>query len=123
MTYAGSSNGMFSHVNGTVPLSPVRRYLGLQFRLAGHRPPGPARWVSSGGSWSQPVNWLGRVPNAVGAKGRVQRHGREHRTVTVTLDVPQTVGTLEFGTPAANTSYTLSGGTLTLNNSSGTARR
>ena len=48
--------------------------------------------------------------------------GSADTALTVTLDAPQTVGTLVFGNSGStSTSYTLSGSTLTLNNSTSTS--
>ena len=48
--------------------------------------------------------------------------GSANTALTVTLDVPQTVGTLVLGNSGStSTSYTLSGSTLTLNNSTSTS--
>ena len=70
------------------------------------------------GSWSSAGNWLGGVPNAIGAVAAID--ASTTAAVTVTLDKPQTVGLLELGNSASATAgYTVSGtgaNTLTLNN-------
>jgi autotransporter-associated beta strand protein len=79
-----------------------------------------ASWSSAlSGSWSTAGNWGGAAPGAVGAI--VAINAPTTTPLTVTLDRPQTVGTLELGN-SGNTSvgYTLSGSgtsTLTLDNS------
>jgi autotransporter-associated beta strand protein len=57
-------------------------------------------------SWSQPLNWLGGVPNALGAEVNFWRTNTASRTIT--LDGNKTVGTLTFESP---NSYTISPGT------------
>jgi autotransporter-associated beta strand protein len=83
--------------------------------------PVPALWKSAvSGSWSSTGNWTGGVvPNAAGA-GAVFSAATT-AALTVTLDKPETVGTLQFGnSSSASVGYTLSGGgsnNLTLSNS------
>jgi hypothetical protein len=70
-------------------------------------------------SWSQPLNWLGGVPNAAGAAANFYRTNTASRTVT--LDGTRTVGTLTFNSPS---SYLIAGGTggsIVLDNTSGNA--
>jgi len=71
------------------------------------------------GSWSSAGNWTGGVPNAIGA-GAVFSISTT-AALTITLDKPQTVGTLLLGNLGnASVGYTLTGtgtNTLTLNNS------
>src|SRR3954471_1920074 len=78
----------------------------------------PSSWKNDAdGAWSNAANWNGAVPNAVGAAASFGTIITANRTVTV--DSPQTVGTISF----VNThSYTLAGSsTLTLDVSSGQA--
>jgi autotransporter-associated beta strand protein len=88
--------------------------------------PVPAFWASAvSGSWSSTGNWTGGVvPDAAGA-GAVFSAATT-AALTVTLDKPETVGTLQFGNSnSASVGYTLSGGgsnNLTLNNSGGGAK-
>ncbi len=77
-------------------------------------------WSSTtGGSWSNSGNWTGGVPNGIGA-GAVFNVATT-AAVTVTLDTPVTLGSLQLGNSrSAGVGYTLSGSgsnTLTLNNS------
>ena len=82
---------------------------------------GPSIWASAvGGSWNTAGNWQnGTVPNAVGAVAQI--NAPTPTGLTITLDAPQTVGTLQLGNTAnASVGYTLTGSgsnTLTLNNS------
>ena len=78
--------------------------------------------IAGGGSWNLPTNWYpAGVPNKAGA-GAVINASTTSAT-TITLDAPQTVGTLLLGNSAsAGTGYTISGSnTLTLDNSGITA--
>jgi autotransporter-associated beta strand protein len=70
-------------------------------------------------SWSQPLNWLGGVPNSTGAVANFWRTNTASRTIT--LDGSKTVGTLTFTSPQ---NYTISPGTsggLLFNQSGGPA--
>ncbi len=87
-------------------------------------PPSNPVWASAGpGNWSDSTKWTGSVPNAVGAVAVFDVSTTA--AVTVTLNTPVTLGTLQLGN-FGNTSvgYTLSGSgrnTLTLNNSGSAA--
>ena len=79
-----------------------------------------ARWASAvSGSWSTASNWGGATPGAIGAD--VVMNAPTTSPVAITLDSPQTVGTLQLGNSGGRgVGYMLSGGgtdTLTLNNS------
>ena len=87
--------------------------------------PGPAIWTSSSsGSWTNANNWSSdSVPSGQAAQAVV---GAGTATpLTITLDGPQTLGTLTFAnTSSATTGYTLApgtGGTLTMNDTGSTA--
>ena len=87
-------------------------------------PAGPATWAAAvSGNWSAGSNWSsGIAPNGAGQGAVLNATTRSD--VTVTLDAPQTVGTLEFGNPGGNpaTGYILSGAnSLTLDNSGNAA--
>jgi autotransporter-associated beta strand protein/uncharacterized repeat protein (TIGR03803 family) len=82
---------------------------------------GPFTWSNSGGgSWNTPGNWTPPiVPNGVGWQAILGNSTTASSTIN--LDGNQTVGSLTLNNSAAG--YTLaagSGGTLTLNNASGT---
>jgi autotransporter-associated beta strand protein len=66
-------------------------------------------------SWSQPLNWLGGVPNAAGAEVNFWRTLTANRTIT--LDGSKTVGTFTFDSPYSYTISPGSGGSLVINNS------
>jgi len=79
-----------------------------------------ASWASAvSGIWSDVRKWTGGVPNAAGAIAVFNTSTTA--ALTITLENPQTVGTLQFGNSGgANVGYTLSGSgsdNLTLNNS------
>jgi autotransporter-associated beta strand protein len=65
-------------------------------------------------SWSQPLNWIGGVPNAAGAVANFFRTNTAARTIT--LDGSRTIGTLTFNSPSAFTISAGSGGSLIFNN-------
>jgi fibronectin-binding autotransporter adhesin len=79
---------------------------------------GEPTWASpTGGNWSVASNWSPSVPGGQGATAIL---GSNLLTSgIVTLDAPETVGTLIFANSTA--SYTLNGATLTLDNTGGTA--
>jgi autotransporter-associated beta strand protein len=77
-------------------------------------------WASAiNGSWSRAGNWTGSAPNAVDAGAVI--NVSTSAALTITLDGPQTVGTLVLGNSDSTTvGYTLHGSgsnTLTFNNS------
>ena len=75
-------------------------------------------WNSyTGGSWNTPGNWLGGIPDAAGASATFATSSNAQQFIT--LDTPQTVGTITFASPG---SYILQGaGPLTLANGSSPA--
>ena len=89
---------------------------------------GPPTWSAAGsGSWNIGTNWSsGSAPSGVGVTAVVGT--ATNSTVSITLDTPQTLGTLVFSNTGGNSSagYSLDAGTagtgsLTLDNS-GTAQ-
>jgi hypothetical protein len=72
----------------------------------------PPTWnVDANGNWSQATNWTGSVPNAASAEAAFAGIITQPRTVTV--DIPITVGDIEFDSANA---YTIAGpGSLQLN--------
>ena len=120
MTYSGSTPGAFSDVTwgGSNLVGGDLSYSSGSVELLSVVT-GPSVWSSTAsGNWGTSTNWLGGVlPSGIGA-GAVFS-GTGSAPVTVTLDTPQTVGTLQFGNSAGpSTSYTLSSSNmLTLNNS------
>ena len=83
--------------------------------------PTVASWaLATSGNWSNSGNWAyGVAPNAIGAGAVLD--ASTTASLTITLDAPQTVGTLMLGNSASATvGYTLIGSgtnTLTFNNS------
>jgi autotransporter-associated beta strand protein len=77
----------------------------------------PAALIVSSGSWNVGGDWsTAAAQSAVGAEAAFS--GSADAAMTVTLDVPRTVGTLVFGNSSGtSTNYTLGGSTLILNNS------
>jgi autotransporter-associated beta strand protein len=76
-------------------------------------------WAAAvSGSWSSAGNWIGGVPNAVGAVAAI--NAATTAALTITLDNSQTVGLLQFGNSAsAAVGYNISGtgtNSLTVNN-------
>ncbi len=83
-------------------------------------PSGPATWLTAaGGNWSVGTNWsTGTAPDGAGQAAVLNQ--TTTAGVTVTLDSPETVGTLALGNSGGNlsTGYTVSGtNALTLDNS------
>jgi autotransporter-associated beta strand protein len=83
---------------------------------------GPAIWGTAlSGSWTNSANWTsGMVPSGSGAQAVLG--AATTASLAITLDSPQTLGTLTFANSASSTAgYTLapgtSGGSLTMNNS------
>ncbi len=77
-----------------------------------------AAWTGAGGNmnWSNSGNWTGGVPNFAGATAVI--NARAASPITITLDSPQTVGSLTLGS-TNGTAVTISGtggNTLTLDN-------
>lgn len=70
-------------------------------------------------SWSQPLNWLGGVPNATGAQVNFWRTLTANRTIT--LDGTKTVGTMTFDSPFSYTISPGSGGSIVFNNGAAVA--
>jgi autotransporter-associated beta strand protein len=104
------------------PLSGGTTY-GLAY-LATANAPAYGVWVSAvSGSWSNSGNWTGGVPDVAGAAAAI--NASTTAALTVTLDAPQTVGTLLLGNSGSATKgYTLAGSgsnTLTLDNSGSNA--
>ncbi len=75
--------------------------------------------VAVSGSWSNPTNWTFNAPNTAGVNAVINLATTS--AITITLNSPQTIGSLLFGNSASKaTGYILTGSgtnTLTLNNS------
>jgi hypothetical protein len=78
-------------------------------------PPPPSNWnVDGGGNWSNAANWSGEVPDAAGAVAIFGARITAPRTVTV--DLPVTLGRIDF---ASDHAYTIAGSrSITLNSQS-----
>jgi autotransporter-associated beta strand protein len=75
-------------------------------------------WTVGSGSWSTTGNWTNEAPNKVGAVAVIDAPTTS--PVTITLDSPNTIGSLVLGSGTPGVGYTLSGSgtnTLTLSNS------
>ena len=121
MTYAGAPSGTFSNVSfngGSLPAADKLAYNSGALEIVSA---GPSAWaLAQTGNWSVGANWSGPVPDGAG-QGAVLNQATS-AALTVTLDEPVTLGTLQFGNSGGDPTkgYTLSGsGTsgLTLNNS------
>jgi len=81
--------------------------------------PAPSWASAANGNWSNSSNWTGSVPNGVGVGAAF--NVPTTAAITVTLDTPVTLSSLQFGNSASTSvGYTLRGSgsnTLTLNNS------
>ncbi len=90
-------------------------YLG-NISITGETAVSASEWaVDNDGSWSVSGNWLGGVPNGVGATANFGTIITSAHTVTV--DATQTVGQINFSSPIA---YTVSGSsTITLDGGTG----
>jgi hypothetical protein len=117
LTYNWGGNGMGVSVAEQIQ---HEYYYRSRLVMAGQQP----QWLSDGAinvngtviplSWSQPLNWLGGVPNGVGAIANFFRTNTTLRSIP--LDGPRTVGSLSFNSPFAYSITPGTGGTLTLNN-------
>jgi len=70
-------------------------------------------------SWSQPLNWVGGVPNASGAVANFWRTLTANRSLT--LDGDKTLGTITFDSPYSYTIGPGAAGSLVLSNSGSAA--
>jgi autotransporter-associated beta strand protein len=70
-------------------------------------------------SWNHSLNWLGGVPNDVGAVANFWRTNKSNRTIA--LDGNKTIGTLTFSSPQSYTISPGTGGTLEFRTSNGPA--
>jgi len=82
----------------------------------------PPTWAVGNGNWSNAANWTGGPPLPPSADGATAAiNVSTAAPVTITLDVPQTIGTLLLGSGVPGVGYTLSGSgsnTLTFSNTS-----
>ncbi len=120
MTY-GTANGTFSNVfyNGFAIPSGDMVYSSGSLEIVGGVTP-PSIWASAvNGTWSSTGSWTSSVPNGLGAAAAFIQSTTA--TVTVTLDTPVTLGTLQFANSASGSAgYTLGGSNaLAFSNSAG----
>jgi fibronectin-binding autotransporter adhesin len=109
-----SYSGSFSTTTG-VPSGYALQYTPTQLDLIFN---GAPMWVQGSGNWSDGFNWSGNSsPNGAG-QGAIFNQSNSG-ALAINLDVPVTLGTLQFN--SATTGYTLSGNTLTFNNNGGTS--
>ena len=106
----------------TMPNSPTSYYLRANIGLLAVTHPLAAEsvWAAAvSGSWSKTSNWTGGVPDAAGAGAVIDV--ATSAALTITLDAPETVGTLVLGnSQSGSLGYTLLGSgsnTLTFDNS------
>jgi fibronectin-binding autotransporter adhesin len=120
MTYSGLAHGTFSNVSyngGALPPLDQLSYISGMLEIVN------APTLSASGNWST-GNWSGgKAPNGPGQGAELSTSNTAQ--LTVTLDVPVTLGALQFGSigsPNAGWVVAGSGGSgLTFNNSGGTA--
>jgi fibronectin-binding autotransporter adhesin len=120
MTYSGSARGTFSNVSyngGALPALDQLSYISGMLEIV------TAPTLSTSGNWST-GNWSGgKAPNGPG-QGAVLSTSNTAQ-LTVTLDVPVTLGALQFGSAGSpSAGWVLSGSSaagLTFNDSGGTA--
>jgi autotransporter-associated beta strand protein len=99
------------------PLTPVDF---TALGVLGYNLSGPPTWAAGSSNWSLGSNWnTDTPPNGTGAAAVFNQSNGG--AVAVTLDVPVTLGSLQFGSGSSTTNYALSGDTLTMTNSSGPA--
>ena len=119
-----SSSGSFATAN--IPAGYALQYNAQQLDLIqSGNTSGPIAWLAAvSGSWNDTTKWSGVPPKGPG-QGAVL-NAATTSPLTVTLDSPQTVGTLLLGNSASGTTgYTLAAGTsgtLTLDNNGSAAQ-
>jgi len=115
------STTSFSAGGKTYKMTLINSGTAEQLRVAAS---GPSIWKAAvDGNWSDPNKWTGGEPNAMTAGALI--NSPTNVAVTITLDQPKTIGSLELGNlGSATLGYTISGtgaNTLTLNNSTSAA--
>ncbi len=119
-TYMGTL-GNVDFNGGPLPAGDTLSYSGGSLAIVNGSPPAWA--FAASGSWTTPTNWTNNtVPNAAGAQAVV--NVPTGASVSITLDGPQTVGTLLLGAGSLGGGYTLtagSGGSLILSSTGSTA--
>lgn len=81
--------------------------------------------VNANGNWSAGSSWAGSIiPNGIGDIANFTNDINATRTVTIDAAVPGTtvtLGTLNFGDSNGSNSFTITGGTIVMNNGGGTS--
>jgi len=131
ISYAGSTPGAFGTVNyfngiswGSLPAAYSLQYSGGSVEIVAAAAASPSVWKAAvDGNWSDGTKWTGGEPNATSAGAIVK--SPTNAAVTITLDLPKTIGSLELGnSDSATLGYTIRGSganSLTLNNSTSAA--
>jgi autotransporter-associated beta strand protein len=122
ISYSGAANGTFTKVNydgAPLPNSDLSYSNGL-LQIVNYSA-GPPSWIAGSDVWSNGANWSGgSSPSGVGLGALLNQ--TTSGTAAITLDVPVTLGTLQFGNSAGlRTNYLLGGNLLTFNNNGATA--
>ena len=111
MTYSADSGGFTTvDVNG-IPIASTNYSLNYQLNALVISPAGSPMWTNtSGGSWNTGSNWSSTpVPNGQGQTAIV--NSSPGGPVSITLDTPQTLGTLVLGDSSNSaTAFTLAAG-------------
>ena len=88
------------------PAGYVLDYLTNEIDVTGTASVGPSIWkAAAGGSWNSPAKWTGGVPNGQSAGAVISQP--TNAKWTITLDAPQTVGTLVLGAGSLGGGYTV----------------
>jgi hypothetical protein len=96
----------------------VPAVLEIDYQLIPPLSPASTWNLDGGGDWSSAANWTGAIPNAIGATAVFGNKITAPSTVTV--DMPMTVGQVDFNSPSA---YTIAGtNALTLAATTGDAQ-
>jgi fibronectin-binding autotransporter adhesin len=115
MTYLGAATGTFTNVTGLPAADQLYYNSGGSLEIIAG---GLASWISGSGNWSAGTNWSsGSQPNSAAAAALLNQSNSG--AIGITLDVPVTLGSLQFA--SSTTSYALSGNMLTFNNNGGTS--
>lgn len=88
--------------------------------------PATGSWnlTSANGNWSEAIRWQGSIPNGVDHIAELINNITANRTVTIDSGIPGsnvTLGGMRLGDLSGGNSFTISGGTLTLQASEGNA--
>ncbi len=129
LTMSGGSLELIGYTShsGSFSTSNVSSFPGYQLEYLSNQldlvklATGPAQWnISGSGSWNTGSNWTTNLsPSGVGVTALLGSAATS--SATITLDSPQTLGTLTFANSSASYALTAgSAGSLTLDNTGGT---